>query len=91
MALHITEAELARDIHLFIERARQGVEVVIEENHRAVAVIKAAPEPAGRKLSEIAARLRASGTSAAADPEFSGDVDEAVGMYREPWEPPALD
>ena len=35
----MTEAELARDLHAVLERVRQGVEVVIEQDHRPVAVI----------------------------------------------------
>ena len=40
MTVHMTEAELARDLHRVLEKVRQGVEVVIEEDHRPVAVIK---------------------------------------------------
>ena len=38
--LHITEAELARDVHAVLEKVREGAEVVIEQDHRPVAVIK---------------------------------------------------
>jgi hypothetical protein len=37
--LHITEAELARDLHAVLEKARQGVEVVVEYDHGPAVVI----------------------------------------------------
>ena len=39
-SLHITEAELARDVHAVLQKVRKGIEVVIEEDHRAVAIIR---------------------------------------------------
>ena len=38
--LHITEAELARDLHAVLEKARNGMEVVVAEDHRPVVVIQ---------------------------------------------------
>ena len=43
--VHMTEAEAARDFHAVLERVREGVEVVIEEGHRRIALIKAAEDP----------------------------------------------
>jgi hypothetical protein len=34
--VRITEAELARDLHAVLEKVRQGVEIVVERNHRLV-------------------------------------------------------
>ena len=65
MTLHMTEAELARDVHGVLEKVRQGVEVVIERANRPVAVLKAAPVT-GRKISDVLAALSASGASAKA-------------------------
>jgi len=50
-ALHISEAELARNLHAVLEQVRQGSEVVVEQDHRPVAIIKPA-EQSGRLLSE---------------------------------------
>jgi antitoxin (DNA-binding transcriptional repressor) of toxin-antitoxin stability system len=36
---HITEAELARDLHDILAKVQQGVEVVVEQDHRPVAVL----------------------------------------------------
>ena len=32
--VRITESELARDVHGVLEKVQQGVEVIIEQNHR---------------------------------------------------------
>src|ERR1051325_4424005 len=59
MTLRLTEAELVRDIHAVLARVREeGLELIVEQDHRPVAVIKT-PEGPGRKLSDrIASRLR---------------------------------
>jgi antitoxin (DNA-binding transcriptional repressor) of toxin-antitoxin stability system len=46
--VRITEAELARDLHVVLAPVREGVEVIVETDHRPVAVIKA-PQGPGRK------------------------------------------
>ncbi len=52
--LHSTKAELGRDVHAVLERVRHGAEVVIEQDHRPVAIVKASPVE-GRKISEVIA------------------------------------
>jgi antitoxin (DNA-binding transcriptional repressor) of toxin-antitoxin stability system len=47
--VHMTEAELARDLHAVLERVRQGAEVIVERDATPVAVIKA-PQFRGRSL-----------------------------------------
>jgi antitoxin (DNA-binding transcriptional repressor) of toxin-antitoxin stability system len=86
--LHITEAELARDLHAVLEKARNGMEVVVAEDHRPVVVIQASPMK-GRMISEVIAALEASGANATVDEDFARDVEEAVNLYREPWNPPS--
>ena len=49
--LHITEAELARDLHTVLAKVREGVEVIVEQDHHPIALIRA-PLPKGRLLSE---------------------------------------
>ena len=46
--LRITEAELARDIHAVLAKVRTGVEVIVEQHHRPVAVIRTPVPPARR-------------------------------------------
>ena len=88
--VRISETELPRDLHAMLEKVQQGVEVIVEQNHRPVAVIKAS-QPAGRKISEVIAALEASGASAVLDEDFARDVEEAIQSYREPWNPPSAD
>jgi antitoxin (DNA-binding transcriptional repressor) of toxin-antitoxin stability system len=90
MTLHMTEAEVARDLHTVLEKVRQGVEVVIEKDSRPVAVIKA-PMIRGRKISEVIAALEASGANAVIDEDFARDVEEGIRASREPWNPPSWD
>lgn len=88
--LHITEAELARDLHAVLEKVQKGAEVVIEQDSRPVAVIKASPVK-GRRISEVIAALEASGASATLDEDFARDVEEAINRHREPWNPASLE
>jgi len=91
--LHITEAELARDVHGVIEKVRLGVEVLIEQDNRPVAVIKPSA-PLGRTLSECIAlakkREEERGYAVTLDPDFAADVEEIV-RNRQPWNPPEWD
>jgi antitoxin (DNA-binding transcriptional repressor) of toxin-antitoxin stability system len=90
MTVRITEAELARDVHAALEKVRQGVELVIEQDHRPVAVLKA-PLVQGRRISEVIAALEASGANAVLDEDFAGDVEAGINASREPWNPPSWD
>jgi antitoxin (DNA-binding transcriptional repressor) of toxin-antitoxin stability system len=62
--LHISEADLARDVHAVLDRVQSGEEVIVERNAQPVAILRA-PEPRSRKLSEIAAALAENSTSEA--------------------------
>ena len=90
MTVRMTEAELARDLHTVLEKVRQGVEVVIEQDSRPVAVIKA-PLVSGRKISEVIAALESSGANAVLDEDFARDVEEGIRARRQPWNPPSWD
>lgn len=88
MSVHMTEAEVARNLPAVLEKVRHGVEVVIELDNRPVAVIKA-PLAQGRMISEVIAALEASGAKAVIDEDFARDIEEAVKAHREPWNPPS--
>ena len=90
MTVRMTEAELARDVHAVLEKVRQGVEVVIEQGDRAVAVLRA-PQVSGRKTSDVLAALEARGASAVIDEDFARDVEVGITSHREPWHPPSWD
>ena len=86
--VRITENELANDVHGVLEKVQQGVEVIIEQNHRPVAVIVPS-KPAGRLITEVLAGLTRRGSTAVIDDEFAHDVQEGIKAHREPWNPPS--
>jgi antitoxin (DNA-binding transcriptional repressor) of toxin-antitoxin stability system len=88
--MRITEAELARDVHAVIEKVRQGAEVVIEHDHRPVAVIKT-PQFRGRDIEECIAIAKAQGSHAIPDEDFAKDVQAAIDAHRDPLDPPSWD
>jgi antitoxin (DNA-binding transcriptional repressor) of toxin-antitoxin stability system len=92
--VRITEAELARDIEAVLSQVQKGVEVIVEQNHRPVAVIKA-PEGPGRKISECIALAKAYeeklGYAPVPDADFAQDVQAAIDAHREVFNPPAWD
>jgi antitoxin (DNA-binding transcriptional repressor) of toxin-antitoxin stability system len=75
--VYMTEAEVARDLHEVLAKVQQGVEVVIEQDHRPVAVIRS-PLPKGRLLSECIALAEVRGSTATLDEGFMKDVEEGI-------------
>jgi hypothetical protein len=78
MTVHITEAELARDLHTVLAKVQ---EVIVEQDHRPVAVIRTPQGPA-RKISECIALAKAHeerlGQAPTLDPDFAADVEEII-------------
>ena len=85
-ALHVTEAELAGNLALWLDRVQAGEEIVIERDSQPVAVLRAA-HLRRRKLSEIAAALSKDST-AVLDAGFAADVQAFIDAHREPLHPP---
>ena len=88
MTVRITEAELARDIHSVLARVKEGVEVIVEQDHRPVAAIKP-PQRTGRLLSECIALAEARGSTVTLDEGFMKDVEEGIASRSQPWNPPS--
>lgn len=88
--VHMSEAEVVADIAGVLEKVRQGTEIVVEQDHRPIAVITPS-QPPGRKISEALAALEASGASAVIDEEFARDVEAGIQARRQPWNPPSGD
>ena len=92
--LRITEAELARDIHAVLAQVQQGVEVIVEQDHRPVAIIKT-PQAPGRRISECIALAKdyedKLGYAPVPDPDFARDVQAAIDAHREPLNLPLSD
>ena len=91
--VHMTEAEVTRDFAAVLERVRQGVEVVVELNHQAVAVLRPVSPPR-RTISECIALAerheKERGYAVTLDPDFAADVEEII-RNRQPWNPPTWD
>lgn len=81
--VHMSEAEVARDLHSVLAKVQQGVEIVIEQDHRPIAVIKAS-KPGGRMISEVVADLQARGSKAVMDEDFARDIEEGIKEQRQP-------
>ena len=81
--VHMSEAEVARDLHAALAQVQQGVEIVIEQDHRPVAVLKPSPSTRpGRKLSECIALAKAYeanlGHETIPDEDFARDVQAST-------------
>ena len=86
--LHISEVELTRDIHAFLAKVQEGVEIVVEQDHRPIAVIRS-PVMKGRLLSECIAVAEARGSTVTLDEGFMKDVEEGIASRSQPWNPPS--
>lgn len=92
--VHMSEAEVASDLHAALAKVQQGVEIVIEQDHRPVAVLRpSAPTRPGRKLSECIAMAKAYeaklGYPPIPDEDFANDVQAGIDSRRDSFEPPA--
>lgn len=88
--LHISDADLARDPYAVLAKVEEGVEVIVERNHRPVATIKPSKR-SGRPISECIASARASGSKVILDDAFGNDVKEGIRERSQPWNPPSWD
>lgn len=90
--LHMSEAEVARDLHAVLAKVRQGVEIVIEQDDRPVAVLTArAFARPGRKLSECIAMAKEYeaklGFAPIPDADFEKDVQAGIDGRRDSFYP----
>jgi len=85
----MSEAEVSKNFAAALEKVRQGLEVVVEDDHQAVAVLRPAVPPR-RKISEVLARTPKN-SNATMDADFARDIEAAIEGDREPLEPPAWD
>jgi antitoxin (DNA-binding transcriptional repressor) of toxin-antitoxin stability system len=88
--VHMSEAEVVKNITAVLAEVRQGREIVIEQDNRPVAVIKPSP-PVGRLISEVIAELRTRGSQAVLDDDFAHDIEAGLQAERQPWNPPSWD
>jgi antitoxin (DNA-binding transcriptional repressor) of toxin-antitoxin stability system len=83
----MSEAEVAGNLHGVLERVQRGAEIVVEQDHKPVAVIRS-PLPRGRLLSECIALAEARGSRETLDEGFMKDVEEGIARRTQPWNPP---
>ena len=88
--LHISEAELAHDPYAVLARVEEGVEVIVERDHRPVATIKTRRR-SGRPISACIASAKASASKSMLDGGFGKDVEDGIKERSQPWNPPSWD
>ena len=88
--IYLSEAEAAgTNFTMLLARVRAGTEIIIENEKRPIAIIRAV-EPARRTIFECIALLPEDST-ATIDSDFSRDVSAAVESQSELLNPPAWD
>ena len=75
--VHMSEAEVARNFAAALEKVRQGAEVVVEQDHRPVAIITPIKGP-GRPIDECIAIAKSRGSGATLDADFAKDLEEII-------------
>lgn len=89
--VHMSDNEVTGNFAAVLDKIRQGVEIVVEQDHRPVAVIRL-PKRSGRSISECIASAKASGSNARLDDGgFARDVEEGIRDRQQPWDPPSWD
>jgi len=91
--IHISEAEALSNFADVLARVREGAEVVIESNARAVAVVRPAgeefrPRPLSESIALAKKHAEELGYEPRMDPDFAADLEEII-KSRRPWNPPA--
>ena len=88
--VRMTDAEVTSNFGAVLEKLKHGAEVVVEQDHRPVAVIRPPHRP-GRSISECIASARASGSKVTLDGGFAAHVEAEIRDRQEPWNPPFWD
>jgi antitoxin (DNA-binding transcriptional repressor) of toxin-antitoxin stability system len=88
--IRMTEAEVTNNFGAVLERLRQGAEIVVEQDHQPVAIIRP-PKRSGRPISACIASAKASGSKVTLDDGFAADVEEGIRSRQQPWNPPSWD
>ena len=64
---------------------------VRQDVSRPITVIETPSARRGRRISEVIAAMKASGAHAVLDEDFARDVEEAIQLHIQPWDPPSWD
>ena len=79
----ITKAELARDLHAVLDKVQHGVEIIIEQDHRPVAIL-CPPHRSGRPVSEILRETRRRNSTVTLDEDFGSDMEAIITGQQQP-------
>jgi antitoxin (DNA-binding transcriptional repressor) of toxin-antitoxin stability system len=88
VTVHMSDGEVTSNFAAVLEKIGKGVEVVVEQDHNPVAVIRS-PAVKGRLLSECIALAEARGSTVTLDEGFMNDVEEGIAGRSQPWNPPS--
>ena len=88
--VHISDADFARDPYAVLAKVEEGVEVIVERDHRPVATIRPTKR-SGRPISECIASAKVSGSKLILDGGFGKDVEDGIRERSQPWNPPSWD
>jgi antitoxin (DNA-binding transcriptional repressor) of toxin-antitoxin stability system len=88
--VHMSEAEVARDLHAVLAKVKQGIEIVIEQDHRPVAVLRA-QHGSGRPITEVLREARQRNSTLTPDEDFGKDMEDIIASYQKAWNPPSWD
>lgn len=86
--VRITEAELVRDIHAVLAKVQEGIEVIVEQDNRPVAVTRT-PHRSGRPISEILRQARERNSTVTLDSDFGKDLEAVIASHQQAWNPPS--
>jgi len=75
--VRMTEAEVTNNFAAVLEKLKRGAEVVVEQDHRPVAVISPVKGP-GRPIDECIALAEAHGSGATLDEEYAKELEEVI-------------
>ena len=86
--IHMTEAEVTSNFAAVLEKIQQGAEVIVQHDHRPVAVIRP-PHRSGRLISEILREARRRNSTVTLDEDFGTDLEAIIASQQQPWNPPS--
>jgi antitoxin (DNA-binding transcriptional repressor) of toxin-antitoxin stability system len=88
--VHMSDNEVTKNFAAVLDNIRKGIEVVVEQDHRPVAVIRS-PKRSGRPISDCILSARVSGSKITLDGGFARDVEEGIRDRQQSWNPPSWD
>jgi antitoxin (DNA-binding transcriptional repressor) of toxin-antitoxin stability system len=71
-----------------LAKVREGVEVIVEQDHRPVAVIRTA-QRSGRLICEILRKAKERNSTVTLDSEFGADLESIIAAHQRACKPPS--